>query len=153
MKSQQESAAFFKRGLRLGTHSVGEIIEWADSCIAECDSPSSDLIDLAMMAKSNPIDVEGKLGQLAGDIGHLEVAPAVLAAAHKVLLSDPSFGPVLARGLYALYVDCGYDVPDCLKAIAGFDDEYALAKQGIYGTEEDVYNQLLSFAASFDDAA
>ncbi len=56
---------------------------------------------------------------------------------------------MLAHGLYELYVQENYEVPDCLSPIARFDDGYSLALGGTYGTEEDIYNDLLEFTGNF----
>lgn len=148
----ESMAAYYRLGLQLGTHSVADVITWADSEIAELVEPPVELIDLALMQNSSRADVAGKLGALTGTIKALDVLDSVLGKAHEVLKTDPTFGPTLAHGLYALYEECSYEIPDRLIPIAGFDDEYALAMQGTYGTVEDVYLDLLAFTGQFQDA-
>ena len=151
MDSQEKAAAYYRLALQLGTHCVADVIEWADGEIATTEAPSIDLIDLSLMAKSHPLDVLGMLGRLDGNIGPLDVRPAVLAGAHKLLLEESEFGPTLAHGLRALYVDCGYDVPEPFKPICWFEEHYVLAQLGLLGKEEDVYQELVAFTARFQE--
>ncbi|MEM9568231.1 MAG: hypothetical protein AAF974_07975, partial [Cyanobacteria bacterium P01_E01_bin.34] len=122
---------------------------WADDQIACCEAPSYDLIDLSLMEKSHPLDVLGVLGCLSGNVGQLDVLPAVLTDAYELLANDRKFDPTLARGLRALFADCGYDVTVEFRPVAWLDEYYELARLGLLGTEEEAYQELLSFAASF----
>ena len=146
-----KSAAYYRLGLQLGVHRVADVIAWADSQIANSDSPPTSLIDIALMKNANPIDVMGKLKELSGYVSSLDVIDMVLGAANLVLKEDPSFGPALARGLYDFFVECEYNIPEHLQDIAGFDDEYALAAQGTYGSVDEVYKNLLLFTGRFNN--
>ncbi|MEL7084828.1 MAG: hypothetical protein AAF268_15200 [Cyanobacteria bacterium P01_A01_bin.3] len=146
---QEKTAAYYRLGLQLGTHTVDDVISWVDRQIELLDSPSSDLIDLSLMSKSHPLDVLGMLDRLDGDVAQLDVLSAVLADAHTLLREEGDFGPTLARGLRNLYVECGYDVPELFRPICWFDEYYALAQLGLLGTEEEIYQELLAFTASF----
>ena len=104
------------------------------------------LLDLSLMRDANPIDVMHKLCELADPVSALDVADTVLADAHAALLEDSAFGRSLAKSLYFFWVESGY--PDELNECAAFDDEYALADQGI-GSVEDALSHLLEFTGSF----
>jgi hypothetical protein len=146
-----KKAAYYRLGLQLGTHTVADVIAWADSEIAKLAEPPVDLIDLALMTSASRYDVFDQLGALSGTVKPLDVVETVLKDAHTLLKADPNFGPSLARGLYEFYVECGYEVPNRLLPIASFDDAYALARNGI-DTVEEVYQRLLAFTAEFQDA-
>lgn len=153
MDPDKKTPAHLQIGLRLGTERVPDVIAWADRRIASTEEPSIELLELAMMTKASPMDVDGKVGELAGSYDPFAVLPAVLADAHSQLSQDAAFGRILARGLSSLYVDSGYDVPERFLEIADFDDEYALAVRGTHGTEEEIYQRLLAFTGRFVEAA
>jgi len=146
MTPDPKHAAYLRLALQLGVRSVSDIVQWADSQISALDDPTDSLIDLSLMAKSHPIDVMGKLGGLSGEVTPLDVAHEVLADAHAALLDDPSFGRPLAKCLYHFCVENDYprDFIQCV----GFDDDYALADQGLF-TVEDAYNGLLEYTETF----
>ena len=153
MENASRDAATLQLGLQIGTRTVSDVVRWAERMIASEDEPSSVIIDLAMMDRASRLDVFGKLGELVGEYEIFELLPTVLRDAHALLEQDPTYGPQLARCLYAIFVDCRYEVPDEFDEIVGFEDEYALATQGIYGSEQDVYARLLQFTGRFRDAA
>jgi hypothetical protein len=57
----------------------------------------------------------------------------------------PELGPAVAKGLWDIYVQSGYKAPGDLTEIAGFDEDYWLARNEGYGTERDVHERLLAF--------
>ena len=142
----QEEAARLQLSLRLGVTSVSSIVKWADSQIVSIEEPAIPLFDLSLMKDANPIDVMDKLGELADPVSALDVADTVLADAHAALLEDTAFGRSLAKSLYFFWAESGY--PDELSECAAFDDEYALADQGI-GSVEDALSHLLEFTGGF----
>ena len=148
----KREAATLRVGLQLGLVSVREVVGWADEQIAATDTPPEALLDLALMAHANHLDVLSRLRGLSTTVPSLDVLPRALKTGLHRLREDPSLGPVVARGLYQLFVEANYEVPDELRQIGQFEDAYALAKQGSYGTEEGVFRELLTFASRFEDA-
>lgn len=136
--------------LKLGILSVHDIIEWADRWIVELDSPSDALLDLAMMAESHPLDFIGKLEDLSPEISSIDALPRALRRVNIVLMSDPNLGPVVADGLYRIYCESGYDIPEELSDIGWFSEGFALASSGAMGTMEGVLSDLKAFAAKFE---
>ena len=55
--------------------------------------------------------------------------------------------------LYSLFVESDYNVPAEFSEISFFEDSYARAAQGTYGSRQDVYDQLLEFTGRFKDDA
>jgi hypothetical protein len=150
MTLRREEAARLRLGLQLGLTSVSDIVKWADAQIVSIVEPEIQLLDLSLMKNANPNDVMGKLGELANPILPLDVIDTVLADAHEALLDDPAFGRSLARNLYYFWVENGY--PDEFGECAAFDDEYALADQGI-GTVDGALGRLMEFTGGFIVAA
>jgi hypothetical protein len=128
-----------------------EIAAWADGVIKNTDDPPLTVIDLALLSNGHPLDVLGKLSEISLGINSVHVLPQVLGRFAPRLRADPSLGPVVARGLYDIFVEANYRVPDELMDIVGFDDAYALAQTEAYGTADDVYRDLLAFVEGFAD--
>ena len=146
MSLRREKAAQLRLSLQLGVTTVSDIVKWADSQIVSLDQPEIPMLDLSLMEDAHPIDVMDKLGELADPITPLDVVATVLADAHTALLEDSGFGRSLAKGLYHFWVESGY--PTELNECVAFDDEYALADQGI-GTAEGALKRLLDFTGGY----
>src|SRR5512142_2383526 len=107
-------AAYFRVALQLGVCTVGDVIRWSDAEIARLEEPPLALIELALLENGNPLDVISKLYQLSAGAPALSVLRRVLGQAHEELVRHPELGPILARGLYQIYVESGYRVPEDL---------------------------------------
>ena len=142
-------AAWFREALRLGVCSIDDLVAWSDRSLSERATPSYDFVELSSMQHAHPLDILGKLSVLAKGISTATVLPAVLGSAHVLLKNDPSFGPGLAAALEQIASELNYNLPDDLRSMVGFSDEYALARHGHYGTEHDVYCELLEFTGKF----
>jgi len=145
-------AAALRVGLRLGLLKVENVVKWADEQIETLDAPPATLLDLSLMGDSPPADVHGRLREISVDVPSLEILPSVLAKGIDQLRADPGLGPMVARGLFELYVEANYEVPPELREIGRLDDAYSLAEQGTYGTMEEAFRDLLAFAAQFAHA-
>jgi hypothetical protein len=145
MEAMRAQAAYLRVALRLGIHTVSDVIRWSDTEIARLDEPPFALIELALLENGNPLDVMSKLHELSAGVPALCVLRRVLGQAHEGLVRHPELGPIVAQGLYQIYVESGYQVPDDLAPMIGFDDRFALAQQGIGETEEEVLRDLIEF--------
>jgi hypothetical protein len=68
---------------------------------------------------------------------------------YEILRYDPERAHEFTRFLENFWVQQSYDVPDDMKFIWGIEDEFSLAKQGVYGTVEDATNSLLENLARY----
>jgi len=150
MDSHSRDAAELAIGFRLGLVPQSEIVTWADGMIASLEDPPVDVIDLALMSKAHPQDVLKKLAEMSGGIGPVEALPRALKRFAGRLRNSPEAGPAAAKGLWDIFVQSRYDVPNELIAIAGFDEDYWLARNQTYGTEAEVYGRLLAFFEGFE---
>ena len=151
MDSMEQKAAYLRVGLRLGVHTVSDVIRWVDSEIECVEEPPITLIELSLMGKANPHEVLEMLYELSAGVSTFNVLRKILGQAHRELVEHPRLGPIFARGLCQIYVESGYEVPDDLRPIGCFKDRFDLARQGTYGTEADVFEDLLKFTAGFDE--
>jgi len=146
-------AAYLREGLHLGVANMDDVVLWSDGVIAESDVAEEPFVDLSFAHKLHPLTVMGKLESLSLEVAVLDVLPALLGLAHKKLTADPEYGKGLARALYQIYVNCGFNIPKELHDIGWFDDAYDLASTGLSGTEEGVFEHLLQFTGKFEERA
>lgn len=149
MEAMKAQAAYLRVALQLRVHTVSDVIRWADTEIARLEEPPFALIELALLGDGNPLDVVSKLYELSAGAPALSVLPRVLGQAHEQLVRHPELGPILARDLYQIYVESGYQIPDDLAPMIGFDDRFALAREGTYETEEQVLRDLIEFTRKY----
>ena len=116
----EREAATLRIGLQLGLASVQDVVRWADEQISATETPPEALLDLALMAHANLLDVLAKLRELSTRVPPLDVLPRALGTGVNRLREDPSLGPVVARGLYQLFVEANYKVPDELGPMGRF---------------------------------
>jgi len=149
MRDIPREAAYYREALRLGAVSVEDVVSWSDSVIAESSMPDIAFIELSSMGKAHPLDLLHVLQSMSENVSMIEVLAEVLGLAHAKLVADPRYGRALARALYDIYVECDYEVPEELRDIGWFDDAFALAEQGTYGTVDGVQQELLRFTKQF----
>jgi len=151
MYKLNEKAAFFRIGLQVGVFTVDAVIDWIDSEIASAESPQDLLLDLTLMKASNPKDVLSKLQRLSSGADNMLALRRVLGEMYPLLQSNSKYGPTFAKGLYEIFVEFDYDVPEDLTAICAIDDDYSMAIQGTFGTEKAANEGFLDFLEPFFD--
>ena len=144
MEDLRRQASELQLALRLGLVERAYIINWADSIIASLESPPIEVIDLALMTKAHAQDIVGKLGEISGEVAVWATLPQVFSQFAAHLRKNPSLGPGVAKGLWSLYAEAGYESPKEFNFAASIDEDYHLAKTGIYGTEAAVFEDLMS---------
>lgn len=149
MESISRQATFFREAYRIGAVSLENVVSWSDSVIDRSPTPEYDFIKLSFTANAHPLDALHILESLSGDVPAIDVLPCVIGLAHQKLAEDPSYGRELAKGLYRVYVACDGKVPDELHLIGWFDDAFDLAYQGIYGSIEQIQEELFRFTGRF----
>ena len=146
------NAAEMAVAFRLGLVTQAEVVAWADGVIAELDDPPDAALDLALMRTAHAQDVLGQLSKMSDGVTAIESLPGALKRFTARLRENPTLGSHVARGLYDIYVESQYHVPEQFDPIAGFDDSYLLARNGTHGTEGDAYRSLLLFCEGFENA-
>jgi len=149
MYKLNEKAAIFRIGLQVGVYTVDDVIEWVDAEISRVETPDDLLLDLTLMKASNPSDVLSKLRALSSNADNMLALRRVLGEMYPLLRSNSQYGPTFAKGLYELFVEFDYDVPEDLTAICALDDDYSMAIQGAVGTEKAVNDGFLNFLEPF----
>ena len=148
--SLSEQVAYLKLALELRTLDVPDIVQWADAQIQDQANPAYELIELALMDKSNRFDIASQLQRIAPpSMTTAEILPYVLADAHKMLLDNPSLGRMLAEGMYQVWARENDSFAEVLDLCSYFDDAYDLAQAGINATVEQIDQELLAFTEGF----
>ena len=146
--SMVTEAAELSVATRLALVTAAEVVSWADRWILMEDEPCEPLLDLCTMENAHPQDVIRVLDSLAGHYRVVDQIPRALRRAPELLEAGIPFGRTLAKAMFQLYVDEGYDVPEELGQMSWFDDAFDLAREGLTGTEEEVLCELRAFVAS-----
>lgn len=146
-------AARLRLGIMLRVYSPSDAISWADEQIRQSDVPSTELIDLAVSDPASLHSVRAALEPLARPIDPVSVIGSVFTDAHRELLRNHDFGPLLARGLCELRSEYECEPPLGLEQMGWFDDAYAIAQAGMSPTEENVRDELLAFTKAAGDLA
>lgn len=150
----KEKAEYFKFGLMLGLHTVSDVVHWADSEIKRKLKSPYIFIELSLMEHSSPKDVRTKLNEFPGseDKSRIlrKILPKLLGHMYLLLSHHPEYGPTLANNLYQIYIELDqefghFSLPQELYPMLALDDQYLLAQQGTYGTEEEVLQDFLAF--------
>lgn len=149
MTGLQNEAARFSVGLTLGIYTTDEVIHWAEDNIRQMKEPLRELIDLALMPNRHISDVARVLDDLAENSDRLQALRQCLSAGVPLIQAQPDFAPVLAKRLYSFAIELNYDLPDDLKDILSFDDEFDLAMQGIIHSPDKVRDKFIRWCRNF----
>lgn len=143
------SPKYFSIGLRLGICESKEVQAWVNEEIEKAENPPEQLIELAYIKESDVYGLYSALDNMPDTSETYDVVRKLLGNIKPEKLNSIEFCRRLAECLYSLWVENDYTSPEDLNAIGFFDDEYALAAQGTYGTLEEWHNDLKSFVSSF----
>lgn len=145
------SSKYFAIGLRLGICESSDVQKWVDEEINKSNIPSEQLIDLAFMKETDIMDVYSVLTSIPDLSDEYEILRCLLGTVKPEKLNSLHFCRRLAECLYYLWVENDYQAPEDLNPIGFFDDEYALAAEGTYGTLEKWHDNFKEFISSFKD--
>jgi hypothetical protein len=135
-------------GYNAGYFNKADVERWAECKIAALDDPPADLIELATIQRTHPLDVIKLLTSLSSSM------PASNSIGTQIGFIGLAFGlgklslRGACRGLYALAHFDGI-TSEQQSEIYSLDDGYDLALCGTYGTMEDIEAQLLEFVRPF----
>ena len=139
-------AEYFRLGLMVGLIEQHQAVTWADSVIAASDNPSPEIIELAWSS-----DLQATLTALSAVPGERDSQQA----GHWLLgLLASNIPPQIER--LNITTQCAMRIAqiadlgeDTYYRFDNIDDELSLAKQKIYGTEEECRVALLAELSEF----
>lgn len=129
---------------QFGAVAADEVIVWADSLIVQIDSPPDSLLELSTTSPSRTADILSCLRQLSAGAEFWAAFRSALPRLRDYVASHPDRAEGIANQLYL--IACGFavtDVPDDLHFVYHFDDAFSLAREGVYGDTETVYQEFI----------
>jgi hypothetical protein len=150
--SSGAATEFFRLGLASRTMGLDTIDGWATQMISETPSPSFALYDLAMAKSTDRGIVLDVLNRFTKSEEDREFAWAMFCEfLHDDLISGKRS---LKDTIYVLYgLERLHEAPELLEIpITILEDEYALARDGVWGTMDEVEGRTVELLrAYFDD--
>lgn len=143
MRPYSEKALEMKLMLQAGLTDVKEIIDWADSILADVEY-DDDLANVCLAESTSAKNMLPLLNRLIDEEEEWPAVRKVMIRMYEVLSRNPERSKSFVRFLEQFWVRHNYSVPDDIEFIAGIDDEFSLAEQGVYGTIESAKASLLA---------
>lgn len=135
-----------------GLEAPRDALDWACLLVAEQSEAPEELIELAGAVRAHPADVARLLRNLPGPIDRSRVLRKIFAKYLDLLGRDPSAWSQVTAGLEQMAING--EVPEPLdRPCRSFDDQLALAKQGVYGDPNQVKAELLTFLEAEAESA
>lgn len=150
MKLYRQEAEELRLALIAGLVSMSEILHWADTTLAAQAQYDDDLANLSLATSAVPQELEALLHRLSEGANLNDAIRNLAGRMHRALLRDRTRARDFARILEQLWIASHYTVPDDLRFIAGVDDEFALAEQGVYGSVEGAIDDLIRQTVQYD---
>ncbi len=139
------TAEYFRRGLMLGLHSVTDVMPWLDRILTTEATPDIALIEASLSGSQGTLAVADWLAQTQGAFDNRIVAGRLLGAMGALLQRKPAQSQKVTGWLYQMAMDD--EVPDEAAGAAMwyFDDALGLAVNGVYGSAEELCDELRVF--------
>jgi len=148
-----QQAEIKRQELCLGLISVSEVIQWADLMLESTPEYNDDLVNVSLAKHNCAQDIASLLGHLAAGSDEFDAMRVVLGSLYKFLLIDNSQTRNFTRALERFWIDHNYELPEDMQFIAGLDDVFGLAEDGIYGTRKEALDDLLQSLSTFNKIA
>ncbi len=89
------------------------------------------------------------LGQVIDQSDEFVAIRVIMGRMYELLRKYPERAREFSRFLEYFWIQQEYDVPEDMSFIAGIEDEFQLAEQGVYGTVEEATRSLLDNLAQY----
>ena len=148
MRPYSQQAHQLKLGLEAGVVEREEIISWADRILMDYDY-DDDVANVALAVNAPLKQLASLLGQVIDQSDELVAIRCIMGRMYEILREHPERAHEFSRFLEHFWIQQGYDVPEDISFIAGIEDEFQLAEQGVYGTVEEATRSLLNNLAQY----
>ena len=125
-----------------GVASEQEVIAWADSQIVALDSPPDSLLQLAITSPADTAAIITHLHSLSADAEFWPAFRATLPQLHEHVRTHPADAERIANSLYHTILMFS-DVPTEFSFAYHFDYAFSLAREGIFGDEDEVRREFI----------
>lgn len=151
MPSLAQEAQRLSLLFKYGVVSAGELISWADSQIAELDSPPEALLELSITFPDDTGGIISRLHRLSAGADIWSAMRAALPRIRDYVTARPQDAEHIANHFYLTALTFE-PVPTDLRFLYRFDDAFYLAREGTYGDRETIYKDFLSELERFSEA-
>ena len=143
---------FVRAGLASGLLSKEEVIDWADEIITRDETPDIFFIDLALSSSKTTDDVCHYINDFLNFENPVINGRPLLGLLYKRFHDNQITLEQTVRQLFRLKFEALFTQKEegCIYSI---DDAFDCAKNGIYGTIEDVHKEVNSFLSIYKDYA
>jgi hypothetical protein len=135
--------------IQLGVTTPKKVIDWVDGAIAGMDRPPSALIELSTADVNRTETVISALTELGNGADYWAAFRGALGDAHTFLTTNPGDGERVAQRIYGIVARSARDVPGEFNGLYRWEDAFYLAREGVYGSEQQVLEQLMDELSSF----
>lgn len=126
-------AEVFRIGLQIGLFSKTEVIEWADHTIETLDSPSIEIIEVALSSNDKLVDIVSKLKNVKGTYDQELPVKIILGLLwEKFMINEENVLKIQPFISNLVHYNCceGFDYAD--EQLYNFNEEINLAADNIY---------------------
>jgi hypothetical protein len=148
MRPYSQQAQQLKLGLEAGVVERDEIISWADRIVMDYDY-DDDVANVALAVNAPLKQLISLLGQVIDQSDEFVAIRCIMGRMYEILKEHPERAHEFTCFLEQFWIQQEYDVPEDMSFIAGIEDEFQLAEQGVYGTVEDATRSLLYNLAQY----
>ena len=148
MSTRSTVAHEFRFSLEAGVISRDEIVSWADEIMAT-EVYDDYIANICLSTNESTKQLESLLGLIAEDADEWNGMRRMLSRMHDALVKDPDRLHEFTRFLDMIWFRFDYTVPDDLSFIANIEDDYQLAKEGIFSSVRRVRKKLLKNLAKY----
>lgn len=153
MDDIKTTAEYYRRGLLVGIHSVADAMMWINEVLITEPEPDVALIEASLSGREGATVVAEWLWQVPGEFDRIWLEISLLGAMYRWLLQDRTRTGNVAEWLYNLALenlDRDNHPHEVTPEMWHFYDDFLLAKDGVYGNEEDVRDELIKFLAQYN---
>lgn len=145
-------AEVLRIGLQIGLFSKTEVIKWADHTIETLDSPSIEIIEVALSSNDKLVDIVSKLKNIEGTYDKKLPVKIILGLLWKdFMINEENVLKIQSYISDLIHNNCceGFDYVD--EQLYNFNEEVKLAAENIYGNLEDISQEIKSFLSPYED--
>ncbi|PGP27644.1 hypothetical protein CN994_07145 [Bacillus anthracis] len=145
-------AEVLRIGLQIGLFSKTEVIKWADHTIETLDSPSIEIIEVALSSNDKLVDIVSKLKNIKGTYDKKLPVKIIMGLLWKeFMINEENVLKIQPYISDLIHNNCceGFNYID--EQLYNFNEEVKLAADNIYGTLEDISQEIKSFLSPYED--
>ncbi|PFM22333.1 hypothetical protein COJ44_01965 [Bacillus anthracis] len=145
-------AEVLRIGLQIGLFPKTEVIKWADHTIETLDSPSIEIIEVALSSNDRLVDIVSKLKNIKGTYDKKLPVKIIMGLLWKeFMINEENVLKIQPYISDLIHNNCceGFNYVD--EQLYNFNEEVKLAADNIYGTLEDISQEIKSFLSPYED--